>query len=493
MKRLIAIVSVLALLLCTGAAPAQIILGVHLPPGPYPQGVSFADAIEHFWDATGKKHPLVMFFLPYDYPADGLAGLAAQVLDLDAVPLITWEFYAGNYDDSTYSLGNIAGGEFDAAINSTAEALAALNEKGEIILRVLHEFDTTCYPWGVPRSWNGSSEEFKDAFRHIVDLFRAKGADNVKFMWSPNYMSNVQDFDIWACYPGDEYVDCAGTSGLNDTPSRFIKTPGYLFYELLWNLARNTRGTGRSSRSINSKPQILAEFGSIPFGEAAARRAAASGYTRDGWIKDSYGFMAGEFPCLSAVCWFNGTSNYGESDGLFKDFRVVANPGESPVPSHITEAYKEAISDSRFLEEWPGLAALARPDTYPPLPVNDGTPSIYLVFNKPQNAVFRTGDVILAAYFLSPYGDPDAYLVAQLPSGALMSYCQGRFINGIKPAVEYMPVHRDSRGMIILYSFSGTEPAAGYSIYSGFAPAGSKNPAGEHYGEIGKYNFRFEP
>lgn len=481
---------ILCLISCFSApALGEIVLGVHVPAGEFPGGRTYADVIRNFWDVSGRVHPLVMFFIPYSHPPEGdlgIAGMAGQIHSVGAIPIITMEFYAGDLNDSNYRLSRIVAGVYDDTIRAAAVALGKL--EGEVILRILHEFDTTNYPWSVPRSWNGSPEEFKNAYRHIVEIYRAAGADNVKMMWSPNYMSNVEGFDIWTCYPGDDIVDCVGTSGLNQQPERAVLMPGTLFNQLFWEFAFNTKSTPASRLAGLTKPQFIVEFATANYNYGGG----ALYYPPEEWIKDSYRYMASDFPCLSGVCWYNHFA-YHPSTGA-KDFRVVANhPGESMVTPSVTQAYRDAISDSHYISEWPGLAALAHENTYtspPPAPNQDGTPFVRLVFNHPENIGLYAGNILATTAYTYPYGDPDAYLVCRIPTGALYSFKNGGWVRGIFPALPRMPMHRNGRNPMVLYKFNGTEPQGSYTMYWGIARAGSRNPVADVIGQIGKWHFQ---
>lgn len=479
----------MALCLTALALPArgEVILGAHIPVG---SPDTYEASIRSFWNATGREHPLIMFFIPYNHPAEGEYGIAriVEVIhSVGAVPIITWEFYAGDLDDPAYRLANIAAGNYDSSIRATAQALA--REEGEVILRVLHEFDTTCYPWGVPRPWNGSAEEFKAAFRHIAEVVRAAGASNVKMMWSPNYMSNVENFDIWACYPGDDVVDCVGTSGLNGEPENVLRTPGLLFDQLLREFAWRTTWTSRSSSRMAAltKPQFIVEFGTVHYNYGQGYTL----YPAEEWIRDAYPYMASNFPCLSGVCWFNGFA-YHPSVGA-KDFRVVANPGEAPVIPSITQAYREAINNAHYTTAWPGFENLPKPNGYPSPPVAtlpDRTPQLRFEFNHPENAALRGSDILVGTFFMYPYGEADIYLVIATQSGGFISYTAARgWVDGIVPAVSRMPIHYNARGSVVLYKFNGTEPPGTYTILWALVRPGSRNPAADIIGPIGEWKF----
>ena len=70
--------------------------------------------------------------------------------------------------------------------------------------------------WG-PGVNGNTPEEFVAAWRHVVSVFRAVGATNVLWVWSPNVDCGGQcPFD--AFYPGDAWVDWVALDGYNYGP-----------------------------------------------------------------------------------------------------------------------------------------------------------------------------------------------------------------------------------------------------------------------------------
>jgi beta-mannanase len=81
-----------------------------------------------------------------------------------------------------------------------------------VFVRFAHEMnDPYRYPWGPQHN---TKEEFIAAWRHVVERFRAAGAGNVIWVWSPHVA-----YEYWDLYyPGDEFVDWAATGVLNFGP-----------------------------------------------------------------------------------------------------------------------------------------------------------------------------------------------------------------------------------------------------------------------------------
>ena len=80
-----------------------------------------------------------------------------------------------------------------------------------ILVRWGHEMElANLYPWG-----DRPADVYQQAFRHVVEVFRAAGASNVRFVWSPAGNANAVDY-----YPGEDVVDYVGVTVLGDAAAR---------------------------------------------------------------------------------------------------------------------------------------------------------------------------------------------------------------------------------------------------------------------------------
>lgn len=112
------------------------------------------------------------------------------------------------YPNSTLQLGlymvdallAINEGTYDANIDRLADWLSGLNRP--VFLRIGYEFDEP--------SNHYDTTQYIFAFRRIVNRFRAKGVENVAFVWHSAAKIIDKDPEMW--YPGDEYVDWIGVS-----------------------------------------------------------------------------------------------------------------------------------------------------------------------------------------------------------------------------------------------------------------------------------------
>lgn len=146
-----------------------------------------------------------------DFPVDLIPYFKAS----DIIPVITWEPWARDFADpdikqEAYSLESIANGQHDEYIREWAKD--AKEADIYVILRFAHEQSTPeGYAYWYP--WQGDSKNYVSAYRRIVNIFRAEGADKVRFMWSP--VAFWSAYEPSAYYPGDDYTDLIGITVLN--------------------------------------------------------------------------------------------------------------------------------------------------------------------------------------------------------------------------------------------------------------------------------------
>lgn len=93
-------------------------------------------------------------------------------------------------------------GDYDKVIKKYAAWAKSANRP--IYLRIGYEFDG-------PHN-ELEPEEYIKAYRHIVDLLRSDGADNIAFVWHSYASKPFKDYLSSDWYPGDDYVDWAAIS-----------------------------------------------------------------------------------------------------------------------------------------------------------------------------------------------------------------------------------------------------------------------------------------
>ena len=188
------------------------------------------DLINQFEQLAGRKLVWAYFtqgwYVSLDFPRQ-------TVLDVwrnGQIPFIRFEpssaHFAGappleTLPEQTYTLQHIVDGQFDPQLRRWADAVHDTNIP--LLIEFGPEVNDDNRPWNA--KWNGAgqtdgygdpnypdgAERFRDAFRHIVDLFREENATNVTWFF---HADGTKQWDWWNelkwYYPGDDYIDWIG-------------------------------------------------------------------------------------------------------------------------------------------------------------------------------------------------------------------------------------------------------------------------------------------
>ena len=284
--------------------------------------------IAKYQELQGKKLDFVQQFVNWSTNFDWIRPYADAVYKNGSILMITWESWE-------YNTVDIKNGKADAYITRMARDIKAYGK--EIWMRPLHEGNGDWYPWAIGYAGRvNTNDTFKAAFRHIVDIFRNNGANNVKWVYNIN-CSNVGDgtsfLDI---YPGDNYVDYTSIDGYNwGTTQSWGST--WQTFDQIYSQAYN------ALRSIN-KPIILAEIASTEVGGNKAN-----------WITETFNTIRTNYDKIFAVMWF--------SENKETDWRINSS-------NAALEAYRKAISVGTPVNTQPPVTQ--PPVTPPPASVNRG-------------------------------------------------------------------------------------------------------------------------
>ncbi len=265
---LLATISIAAALAAVPAsASATIQLGAYTPGAP-----ANAQALSDYAAMVGRKPDIVMWYRDFGQPllySNEVSNLRAT----GQTPMATWEPYS-------QTLSQIASGAYDTYLHESAQI--AKTWGSTMMIRFGHEMNGTWYPWA---GGNASPETFVAAWRHIVSVFRADGANNVKWVWSPNIQEGSK-YPIAPYFPGDAWIDFVALDGYN-----WGQAPGESW--------RSLQSVFAPSYSIvtglSSKPVVFTETSSS---ERGGDKAA--------WIRQGFlSTIPQSFPRVSAVVWFN--------------------------------------------------------------------------------------------------------------------------------------------------------------------------------------------
>jgi hypothetical protein len=217
--------------------------------------------------------------------------------------------------DKTYSLAKIVAGRFDTQLQAYARAAAATR------IPLMIEFGTEAngdwFPWS--GACSGGPARFRDAYRHIVTLFRNAGAQNVTWVLH----LDASETSIASYYPGARYVDWIGLSAYG------AQQPGDD-----WPTFRSVFGPAyeRLARAAPGKPIALLEFGTIE----------EHGHDKAAWIASAFRDMAsGRYPRLKAESYWS--SNWTNDGGVGPSImRIDSSPA-------VLAAYRAAVATSVFV------------------------------------------------------------------------------------------------------------------------------------------------
>jgi len=247
------------------------------------------------------------------------AALVETLSANDQVLMVTWEPWkpGGGGDQPEYRLKTIIDGKHDRYIEDWFRRVRDL--RYPIFVRFAHEMNGDWYPWGIHVNEPG---EYVAAWRHVVNLSRKVGADNITWVWAPN--ENMNNVDVAKLYPGRKYVDWIGISGYN------------------WVGPKRDWGRWRSAKRIFSpvlasikkyrKPIMIAEIGTTE----NPRAHAAAGKTKAAWIERTYNYLKNTDPPVSLVVYQNYRASHAQ------DWRVTTS---SPSKS----AIRRALADPKFM------------------------------------------------------------------------------------------------------------------------------------------------
>lgn len=233
------------------------------------------------------------------YPWDGYVPTSEPDVGKDSVLMASWH---------GAPWAQINNGSSDRNIASVGRKLAGM--KRPILLRWGWEMNGNWFEWDGSHNGNDPASYVK-AWRRLHRIFDEQGADNVAWVWSPNWNSapNVSWNKFQRYYPGDEYVDWVGVSGYDF----YDESPTTLFTAVC-------RAYGER------KPIILSETAAVDLGSGSKAR----------WIKKLSSWVAAT-PAVGAVVWFDTDIQQGSPHNFRFDTDSAA-----------LAAYKAMANSARF-------------------------------------------------------------------------------------------------------------------------------------------------
>jgi mannan endo-1,4-beta-mannosidase len=236
--------------------------------------------VEQFAQTVGGQPNIVMYYSSWGEP---FSISYAQTAQQHGATLLI------DIDPTSTSCADIAAGLDDSFLQSYAQSVKAFGYP--VIISFGHEMNGTWYSWG----WtNTQPAAFVQAWRHIVDVFRQAGADNVTWLWSINAVASYEG-PIAEYWPGASYVTWVGLDA-------YYYFPGDDFSSVF--------GSSIAAiRQVTDKPILIAETAIGPgTGQAATIPGLFAGVSASGLL----GFV-----------WYD----QAQDDGTYhQDWELEGNP-----------------------------------------------------------------------------------------------------------------------------------------------------------------------
>lgn len=197
-----------------------------------------------------------------------------------------------SHAEKLYTLASIAAGKWDDDLRVWARSAKAFGSP--LLVEWGTEPNGNWFPWN--GKWNGGPgagpARYVAAYRHVVDVIRAEGADNVQWIWHVNWLDEPERkwnrFENY--YPGGDYCDWVALSAYGPlTPRAKDGTESFRF--------KMKTAYPRMMKIAPGKPLIIAEFGC-----ALNHRSVDAAE----WAKRALDdFFSGKWPAVIGFCWWN--------------------------------------------------------------------------------------------------------------------------------------------------------------------------------------------
>jgi hypothetical protein len=315
--------------------------------------------------AVGMYHSAFPYFGPLE---DRVAVVTIRHFDVLVGKPIAWAFFSNNWfrgikfpaiavraiyragaipfvrlmprsgfisPDTVYSLQKIINGQFDVELSKWA--VSARKTAIPLMVEFAGEPNGDWFSWsgfqnggGITTGYGDSAvadgpERYRDAYRHIINIFRAQGADNITWVFHLNAGSNpIASWNTMAAYyPGDDYIDWIGVSAYG---AQTLTDSWELLTDVL------DQSYTELSQVSASKPLAILEYGVIDDGIPGHKAA---------WIKEGLDSLKAErYPRIKGISYWH--SKFKNADETYSNMRLDSSPD-------VLQAYKNEVADPFFV------------------------------------------------------------------------------------------------------------------------------------------------
>ena len=301
----------LVLVICAATLNAQAVRVAAPPEGKLYHGLYWGgigtdehDPTEHdvtpndvarYEQAVGKQTTWVYFANNWFESRKFPAAMCNWIRDLQKVPYVRLMLRSDvdqRHREMKFTLQKIIAGEFDDDLRAWARDAKEFGSP--ILIEWGTEPNGEWFSWN--GKWNGGGREgparYVAAYRHIVDLMRTEGADNLQWVWHVNWLDEPEkEWNRFENYfPGGDYCDWVGVSAYGPTtPTTPDGTESLAF--------KMREAYPRLVKIAPGKPIILAEFGC----DLHNRHVDAADWAKAA-LEDLF---SNRWPGIIGFCWWN--------------------------------------------------------------------------------------------------------------------------------------------------------------------------------------------
>lgn len=275
--------------------------------------ITIAD-VTSYERTVGKKVAWVYFSNNWYSDRKFPLATATWIRRHGAIPFIrlmlldSWRKPRTNRD---YSLDSIAAGKFDKDLKAWARA--ARDFKTPLLVEYGTEVNGHWFPWnGQHNGGRRGPEMFKQAYRHIIDVMKKQGANNIRWVFHMDVDDNPREswnrFENY--YPGHNYIDWLGFSAYGAATPMADEWPSFRklvdpIYPRLADLAMG-------------KPIVVLEFG-VTNGHPKMDQAQ--------WAEAALtDITSGRWPGIVGFSWWNEAWENDNNPAHNTNMRVQDNP-----------------------------------------------------------------------------------------------------------------------------------------------------------------------
>jgi hypothetical protein len=243
-------------------------------------------------------------------------------------------------EEKTFSLNKIIAGQFDDDLRAWTRTAKAFGSP--ILIEWGTEPNGKWFSWN--GKWNGGADRgpttYIAVWRHIVDIMRGEGANNLHWVWHVNWFDEPeQEWNAFENYfPGEDYCDWVALSIYGPlTPQTREGAESFR--------SKLAEAYPRLTRIAPGKPIIIAEFGC----DLHNKRCDAVEWARVAFEE----IFSGRWPALIGFCWWNeGWQNDDnkkhDTDMIIWHSTALSDVFKSALGTHAAKIQTEAIPSNGF-------------------------------------------------------------------------------------------------------------------------------------------------